>query len=115
MKTCSYCGHQNEDTATRCAECDTEFHEVDQEVDPQLTDPNQSLEIVATFADTAEASVLKSRLEQAGIEACIPEELDQSLFGNFPPLGHVTVRVAKKNLAAAKEILAAPPSEPLPE
>lgn len=75
-------------------------------VDPQLTDPAESLVIVATFGDTVEASLLKDRLEQAGIEACVPEELDPSPFGNFAPLSHVTVRVAERDYQAAKEVLA---------
>jgi hypothetical protein len=61
---------------------------------------------LATFGDSVEASILLGRLEQAGIEACIPEELDPSPFGNFKPLSQVTVRVAEKDLAAAKEVLA---------
>ena len=106
MKTCAYCGHENEDAAVQCAECGTAFP-VPEQVDPQLTDPSGSLVILATFGDSVKASLLKARLEQAGIEACIPEELDPSPFGNFPPLAHVTVRVAEKDLDAAKEVLSA--------
>jgi hypothetical protein len=106
MKACSYCGYQNEDAATQCKACGTEF--VREEVDPHLTDPAESLVIVATFGDTIEASLVKARLEQAGIEACIPEELDPSPFGNFPSVAHVTVRVAEKDYAAAKELLSRP-------
>ena len=110
MKLCSYCGKDNEDEATHCTECGTEF-EAQENNDPQLTDPKTNLAVVATFGDTTEASLVKARLEQAGIEACIPEELDPSPFGNFTPLSHVTVRVAEKDLEAAKQVLA-PPSEP---
>ena len=108
MKTCSYCGRENEDAATHCRECGEEFLPLDK-VDPQLTDPTESLVVVATFGDTVEANLLKDRLEQAGIEACIPEELDPSPFGNFPPLAHVTVRVAERDYPAAKEIVASAP------
>jgi hypothetical protein len=107
MKTCSYCGHQNEDSATRCVECNEDFP-VPEPVEPGLTDPNKALAVVATFGDSVEASVIKARLEAAGIEACIPEELDPSPFGNFPPLARVTVRVAEEDLAAAKEVLSQP-------
>ncbi|HSU55427.1 MAG TPA: DUF2007 domain-containing protein [Candidatus Dormibacteraeota bacterium] len=110
MKTCSYCGHENNDTATVCAECGEAFA-VPEPVDPALTDPHNSLVIVATFGDTVEASVLKNRLEEAGIEACIPEELDPSPFGNFPPLARVTVRVAEKDFARAREVM----NTPVPE
>ena len=105
MKTCSYCGHENEDTATHCVECRSEFTPLEK-VDPQLTDPAESAVVLKSFGDLVEASLLKARLEQAGIEAWIPEELNPSPFGNFPPMAHVTVRVAQKDLEAAKEILA---------
>jgi Putative prokaryotic signal transducing protein len=106
MKECTYCGHQNTDAATVCEECGTAFP-IPQLTDPKLTDPAQSLVIVKTFDDVPAATLLKDRLEQAGIEACIPEELDPSPFGNFKPLARVTVRVARKDLEAAREILAA--------
>jgi hypothetical protein len=108
MKTCSYCGHQNEDAATHCQECGKEFV-IPETVDPQLTDPNETLVVLATFGDTVEANLLKDRLERAGIEACVPEELDPSPFGNFAPLAHVTVRVAERDYEAAKEVLATAP------
>src|SRR5438105_1521845 len=106
MKTCSYCGHENEEAAIQCAECGTPFP-VPEPVDPKLIDPAGSLVVLATFGDTVEASLLKARLEQAGIEACIPEEYDPSPFGNFAPLANVTVRVAEKDLEAARELLSA--------
>lgn len=108
MKTCSYCGRENEDAATQCQECGEALIPVEKG-DPQLANPTVSLVVVATFGDTVEANLLKDRLEQAGIEACIPEELDPSPFGNFAPLAHVTVRVAEKDYPAAKEILASAP------
>lgn len=109
MKTCSYCGHANEDSATVCAGCGEKIVPPEK-VDPELIDPNEDLVVVATFGDTVEASLAKDKLEQAGIEACIPEELDPSPFGNFAPLTRVTVRVAKKDMAAAKQVLAETPT-----
>src|SRR5438552_5727976 len=105
MKKCSYCGCVNEDAAGNCKECGTEFAGPEK-IDPQLTDPSGSLVVVGTFGDAVEASLLKDRLELAGIEACIPEELNPSPFGNFEPLSHVTVRVPAKDLEAAKEVMA---------
>ena len=61
--SCEHDGDEDE------AECGTAFP-VPEQVDPQLTDPAESLVIVATFGDTVQASLLKARLEQAGIEAC---------------------------------------------
>jgi hypothetical protein len=108
MKTCSYCGRENEDAAVRCQECAEDFP-TPERVDPRLTDPADSLVVVASFGDTVEASLAKDRLEQAGIEACIPEELEPCPFGNFTPLAHVTVRVAQKDSKAAREVLATAP------
>jgi hypothetical protein len=104
MKECSYCGHRNNDAATVCEECGTAFP-IPEVTDPKLTDPAESLVILKTFDDVPQASLLKDRLEQAGIEACIPEELDPSPFGNFKPLARVTVRVAQKDVQAAREVL----------
>lgn len=104
MKTCSYCGKMNEDSLTWCHECGLELSLPDAPAQQPSGDP-RPLAIVATFGDSVEASILRARLEQAGIEACIPEELEPSPFGNFVPLAHVTVRVAERDLAAAKEIL----------
>lgn len=104
MKECSYCGHGNNDAATVCEECGSAFP-VAEVTDPKLTDPAESLVILKTFDDVPQASLLKDRLEQAGIEASIPEEFDTSPFGNFKPQIRVTVRVAKKDLQAAREVL----------
>ena len=70
------------------------------------------LVVLATFGDAVEASILQGRLEQAGIEACVPEELGSSAFSNLP-LSAVTVRVAQKDLAAARAILGGAP-DPTP-
>jgi hypothetical protein len=105
MKTCAYCGEENQAGAIRCYACGTEFL-AGETADPGLTDPATSLCIVATFGDVTEASLLRDRLSRAGIEACIPEELDPNPFGNLTPMAHVTVRVARKDYDAAKALLA---------
>jgi putative signal transducing protein len=105
MKECSYCGHSNNDTATVCEECGTAFPVPEPPPDPELTDPAESPVILKTFDDVPQAILLKDRLEQAGIEAWIPEEFAASPFGNFKPQVRATVRVAKKDLQAAREIL----------
>jgi hypothetical protein len=105
MKECSYCGHANNDAATVCEECGTVFPVPEPPTDPKLTDPAETPVILKTFDDVPEASLLKDRLEQAGIEAWIPEEFDTSPFNTFKPQIRVTVRVAQKNLQAAREIL----------
>ena len=108
MKTCSYCGRQNDDTAIACSECGTGMVSLPApEVDAQLTDPAAALVIVGTFDTMAQASLLLTRLEAAGIETCTPEEYGTQLFSNVIPLGCVTVRVAAKEFEAAKAIAVA--------
>src|SRR5207245_686653 len=107
MKTCSYCGRQNEDTAVACPECGTGIvSSPPPEVDAQLSDPANALVIVGSFDTMAQASLLATRLEVAGIEACIPEEYGPQLFSNVIPLGSVTVRVAARDFEAAEAIAA---------
>jgi len=105
MKTCSYCGRQNDDTAIACPECGTGTVSLPRsEVDPQLSDPAGALVVVGSFNTMAQASLLLTRLEAAGIEACIPEEYGPQLFSTVIPLGCVTVRVAVKDVEAARAI-----------
>src|SRR6266446_3351822 len=105
MKSCPYCGRENNDETTHCGDCGTQFQE-GEELDPVLTDPGAELVPVATFGDLLEATLLKTKLEAAGIEACIPEDFASNPFGNFIPLAHVTVQVAATNLDPAKAIVA---------
>ena len=105
MKTCSYCGRQNDDTAIACSECGSGIVSLPPpEIDPQLIDPAGALVVVGSFDTIAQASLLLTRLEAAGIEACIPEEYGSQLSSNVIPLGCVTVRVAAKDFEAAKAI-----------
>ena len=105
MKTCSYCGRQNDATAVVCSECGTGVVSLPApEVDAQLSDPAGALVIVGSFNTMAQASLLSTRLEAAGIEACIPEEYATQIFSNVIPLGCVTVRVAAKDFEAAQAI-----------
>ena len=105
MKTCSYCGRQNDDTAIVCSECGTGRASLPApEVDPQLSDPAGALVLIASFDTMAQASLLLTRLEAAGIEACIPEEYASQLSSTVIPLGCVTVRVAARDIVAAQAI-----------
>jgi ribosomal protein L40E len=109
MKTCSYCGRDNIDEALHCRECGTKFEPPEPPEDrSQLEDPALSLVIVKTFNTVVDAAMLKTRLEEAGIEACIPEEFTPQMFWTVipSPLGSVTVRVAAKDYDAANAILA---------
>ena len=116
MKTCSYCGRQNDDTAIACSECGTGMVSLPvPEVDAQLSDPAAALVIVGNFNTMAQASLLSTCLEAAGIESCIPEEYATQIFSNVIPLGCVTVRVAAKDFEAAQAIaVAMAQTEPSP-
>jgi hypothetical protein len=108
MKQCSYCGEQNEDEAEVCLICHTPLMpETHAEVDPQLVDPELDLVIVGTYRNAVDATVVKTRLEAAGIEACIPEEYTPQIFwyAVTSPLEPVTVRVAAKDYEAARQLL----------
>lgn len=107
MKKCSYCGHENRDDVTVCVACQTKLVPPAPDVDPQLTDPALSLVTLASFKSVEDAGLLKSRLEAAGIEACIPEEFSPHLFLTLSPnpIESVTVRVAAKDYEAAKQLL----------
>ena len=110
MKTCSYCGAMNDNAARVCTGCGEKFPVPTREkVDPVHVDPSLEPAIVATFGSLEQASVLKTRLEAAGIEAWIPEEYGAQVFSAVIPLEPISVQVAAKDLPTAKEVLAQPP------
>tara|TARA_R110002167_G_scaffold111732_1_gene283728 strand:+ start:447 stop:695 length:249 start_codon:yes stop_codon:yes gene_type:complete len=65
------------------------------------------METVATFAELAEAQVIRSVLEGHGIDAIIPDEQTAEIA---PPYlwasGGIKLQVAEEDLATAKEVLA---------
>ena len=65
------------------------------------------METVATFAELAEAQVIRSVLEGHGIDAIIPDEQTAEIA---PPYlwasGGIKLQVAAEDLATAKEVLA---------
>lgn len=72
------------------------------------TDPGLSPAVVVSCASTVEAALVRSRLEAAGIEAFLPEEQTPQIFWCLvpSPLEPVTVRVAARDLEAARAVLA---------
>lgn len=116
MKKCSWCGKENEDAARVCGECGESFEAASPEaVEAELTDPNLALVTVATFHNLTEAQLLLSRLQAAGLEACIPEEYTSDVFSGVIPFELVTVRVAAKDVEEAKAVIASgQPDEPPP-
>jgi len=110
MKNCSYCGLENDETVILCAGCGESFPR-QEPVDPVLLDPEEDLVVLARCRTVVEANMLKLRLESAGLEACVPEELNpQKIFWYAvpSPLEEVTVRVRSRDFATAREVLADP-------
>src|SRR3974390_1062214 len=106
MKKCSYCGGENQDEALACSECGNEFHVVPEaETDPRLLDPALTPVVVAKFSSLQQASVLVGRLEEAGIQAWIPEEYAEQVFSGVIGLERLTVRVAAKDYRAAMAVI----------
>lgn len=109
MKTCSYCGRENEDAVSFCSGCGQSFSAppapLESKVDPRLVDPALAPVAVATFHSLTEAELLLSRLQAAGIEAYIPEEYTSDVFSGVIPFELVTVRVAAKDYEDAKAVV----------
>jgi hypothetical protein len=118
MKRCAYCGKENIDEATNCAECgspdlrapDDSAHE--QSI-PQI---EQGFVTLTTCRTLPEADLLVSELESAGIPAFIP---DECLMQNAPittGFGYIRVQVVPKDYAEARDFLLAKPlPPPIPE
>ena len=72
-----------------------------------MVDPTLSLVVVGTYGNVVDATVVRTLLEAAGIEACIPEEYTPQIlwYAVTSPLEQVTVRVASKDYEAAREFL----------
>lgn len=108
MKKCPYCGKEYPDEALVCAIDETEL--LSDNPEPKLKDPDSelSLVIVGTYRTVVDATLVMTRLQAAGIEACIPEEYTPQIFWNIipSPLESVTVRVAAKDYEEARRILA---------
>jgi hypothetical protein len=84
---------------------------LDLTLETDLTDRSESdhLVILQTFSTVVEAYTAMTSLEAAGMECCIPEEYTpQLLWYMVPsPLERVTIRVAAKSYAAARDLLLA--------
>ena len=109
MKACTYCGHANEDSAIACGGCGKSIPSPEQP-DPAFTDPGERLVALATFPNVVEATLLKLRLEAAGIESCLPEEYSAQMLwnevaGQFEGV-HLCVRA--RDETAARAVLAEP-------
>ena len=127
MKTCAYCGRDNDLAAIFCAECGTdEFKPLASARSPSetisaplkfvsLPEAGREHDWVTLLrcATLAEADMIASHLEGAGIPAFIPDQfLMQAVSFNLT-YGFVRVQVAPRDYERAKEIVTTP-STPLP-
>lgn len=122
MKTCTYCGRENPAEAIVCAECgQTEFADPVLSSPPSLPTPLKSPYEIAELpsgvaeealvtlchCDTlADADLIVSALEAAGIDAVIPDDVAlRGLYWGLPPFGRIRVHVAASQYPTAIAIL----------
>jgi hypothetical protein len=118
MKKCSYCGAEYPDDAVMCAVDHTPFERPAEASKierskpeyrfPPISDENRQKDFVTlvTCATLPAADVILGRLEAAGIEATIPDELTMNVMGGGQgAFGFVWVQVASKDYDAARELL----------
>jgi hypothetical protein len=114
MKTCAYCGRENEDSALRCQESGTDEFNTVAAAEPGVAElaPEDELVTLLSTQRLADADLIVSRLGAAGIEGFIPDQfLMQTVGFNLNTFGYVRVQVRRKDLEKAEELLAAPEEE----
>jgi hypothetical protein len=106
-KECPACELMNAEEADTCKHCGTAFFFELECLERRLDDPADELRIVGRYANVVDANMMKGLLESNGIEACVPEELSPQILWYLvtSPLETVTVRVAARNLDAARRII----------
>ena len=106
MKTCDYCGRENQDDAVYCSGCGTNQLKPDAPAEMQKLDESEEFVTLVTCEKLVEADLVVSRLDSAGIESFIPDENLMQVIGyNLNTYGYVRVQVRRKDLASAKELL----------
>jgi hypothetical protein len=113
MKECPECELLNDDDADTCKHCGTAFFFSPECLQPRLDDPADNLVVVGEYPSVIEASFTQALLESHGIAACIPEELTPQIFWSLGPnpIEGVTVRVAARDVEAARRVIAEAKSE----
>jgi hypothetical protein len=106
-KECPVCELMNAEDADTCEHCGTAFFFELECLDPKFDDPADELIIVGRYANVVDANMIMSLLEGHGVTACVPEELSPQIFWNVitSPIETVTVRVARKDFEAARQII----------
>jgi ribosomal protein L40E len=85
MKTCAYCGRENEDQATKCQECGTDF--VRNSASPEHTakesGDTERLEKVAVLDNEVQAELMDGVLSGRGIPHIMQTYHDSALDGLY--------------------------------
>ena len=102
-KECPVCELMNSEEADTCRHCGTAFFFELECLDPQVQDSGEDLVVVGRYGNVIDATFAKSVLAENGIQACIPEDFTPHIL---PLIETVTVRVAAKDVEAAKRIIA---------
>ena len=124
MKSCAYCGRENDDAAIYCSECGTgEFRSntptqlpEQPKPDPQVAakprplsqeEKQQAFVTLCTCRTLEEADALATQMKVAGIDSFLPDEALMSTVGwNLNTYGFVRVKVLTEQYEAASEFLA---------
>ena len=108
MKTCSYCGHENEDVAMACSECGTpEFERSRRQVpaEPQI---EKAFTVLKVFSSAQAADVVAGVLRANGIDCTIAADDGGGMLLNFQTTEGVRILVPTDRLNEAREILESP-------
>lgn len=124
MKTCAYCGRENDDEAAECLECGTKDFNLPLDPVPNQASASPCWEFkplspedlhrdfvnLLTCRTLLEADMIVSQLEAAGITAFVPDQfLMQNVAFNLNTYGFVRVQVPPNRYEAAKSLLSAAP------
>lgn len=85
MKTCAYCGRENEDQATKCQECGTEFGQDPAPTEHILKEHGEAerFEKVAVLDNEVQAELIDGVLSGRGIPHIMQSYYDSALDGLY--------------------------------
>jgi len=85
MKTCSYCGRENQDEAARCRECGTDFttEQAPEKLAPTDVGAEERLQRICVLDNEAQAGLLDTILTERGIPHVMQTYHDSAYDGIF--------------------------------
>ena len=107
MKTCSYCGRQNDETAIACSECgSSKFESVVRTPSAQVeATESEALQVVKTFSNAQAADIAAATLRANGIDCTIAADDAGGMLLNFQTSEGVRVPVPASRLEDARDLL----------